>query len=187
MFLPWAGHICQELGIPSHCIPLTCPHWLRPGGSWSIIRPSPDCKAECTNSAPWALPSSPESNEERTVTRWDLGELWAPMWQLWSTHWCFMICLEILNSLYPPYAAPTKPIYIVSSDYTFSLGSWHLDSSYLSYFDPNATCPLPLRLSSMSHLKFTVFTTYPRYFPPLDSSKNAHIFSFMHIIHPIKY
>lgn len=29
----------------------------------------PDCKAECTNSAPWALPSSPESNEERTVTR----------------------------------------------------------------------------------------------------------------------
>ena len=125
--------------------------------------------------------------EQWRETRWDLGELWAPMWQLWSTHWCFMICLEILNSLYPPYAAPTKPIYIVSSDYTFSLGSWHVDSSYLSYFDPNATCPLPLRLSSMSHLKFTVFTTYPRYFPPLDSSKNAHIFSFMHFIHPIKY
>lgn len=91
-----------------------------------------------------------------------------------------------LNSLYPPYAAPTKLIYIVSSDYTFSLGSCYLDTSYFSYFDPNAPhTPSPLRLSFMSHLKFTVFNIYPRSFPPWIPQKNAHIFSFMHIIHPI--
>lgn len=190
MFPPWAGHICQELGIPrpapatatvSHL--LTLPTQTRRELVYYQTISWPQG---------WVLQFCPMGTAKFSLEQWRENCCQVRARRTLGPNVAIMINSLVLhdlpwnlNSLYPPYTAPTKLIYIVSSDYTFSLGSCYLDTSYFSYFDPNAACPSPLKLSFLSHLKFTVFNIYPRSFPPLDSSKNAHIFSFMQIIHPI--